>query len=175
RCHLASRTSRNAAPHGDDHVAGVRLDAPQCRRRNQRANNIAHVAVPGGVVAYRSELRRKGGVFAVAGAGIVAALGGVLMLLPGRVTGVVGFALIVAACPLLVAFGVPITSSVGTIAIGVALSLVSWLVLGQWAAYRATKRPVADWRDWRSVMWPLALAMIIGGFAGFALFALSVL
>jgi len=53
--------------------------------------------------------------------------------------------------------------------------LVSWLVLGQWAAYRATKRPVADWRDWRSVMWPLALAMIIGGFAGFALFALSVL
>ncbi|MFM1837439.1 MAG: hypothetical protein ACO3FT_05765 [Ilumatobacteraceae bacterium] len=133
------------------------------------------MAVPGGVVAYRSELRRKGGVFAVAGAGIVAALGGVLMLLPGRVTGVVGFALIVAACPLLVAFGVPITSSVGTIAIGVALSLVSWLVLGQWAAYRATKRPVADWRDWRSVMWPLALAMIIGGFAGFALFALSVL
>ncbi|MFZ8967388.1 MAG: hypothetical protein ACO2ZH_08055, partial [Ilumatobacteraceae bacterium] len=122
-----------------------------------------------------SELRRKGGVYAVAGAGIVAALGGVLMLLPGRVTGVVGFALIVAACPLLVAFGVPITSSVGTIAIGVALSLVSWLVLGQWAAYRATKRPVADWRDWRSVMWPLALAMIIGGFAGFALFALSVL
>ncbi|MGA1183289.1 MAG: hypothetical protein ACO3Z1_07865, partial [Ilumatobacteraceae bacterium] len=99
------------------------------------------MAVPGGVVAYRSELRRKGGVFAVAGAGIVAALGGVLMLLPGRVTGVVGFALIVAACPLLVAFGVPITSSVGTIAIGVALSLVSWLVLGQWAAYRATKRP----------------------------------
>ncbi|MGA1139080.1 MAG: hypothetical protein ACO3V5_08195 [Ilumatobacteraceae bacterium] len=133
------------------------------------------MAVPGGVVAYRSELRRKGGVFAVAVAGIVAALGGVLMLLPGRVTGVVGFALIVAACPLLVAFGVPITSSVGTIAIGVALSLVSWLVLGQWAAYRATKRPVADWRDWRSVMWPLALAMIIGGFAGFALFALSVL
>ncbi|MFZ9075814.1 MAG: hypothetical protein ACO39P_06030 [Ilumatobacteraceae bacterium] len=133
------------------------------------------MAVPGGVVAYRSELRRKGGVYAVAGAGIVAALGGVLMLLPGRVTGVVGFALIVAACPLLVAFGVPITSSVGTIAIGVALSLVSWLVLGQWAAYRATKRPVADWRDWRSVMWPLALAMIIGGFAGFALFALSVL
>ncbi|MGA0793938.1 MAG: hypothetical protein ACO3QD_05910 [Ilumatobacteraceae bacterium] len=133
------------------------------------------MAVPGGVVAYRSELRRKGGVFAVAGAGIIAALGGVLMLLPGRVTGVVGFALIVAACPLLVAFGVPITSSVGTIAIGVALSLVSWLVLGQWAAYRATKRPVADWRDWRSVMWPLALAMIIGGFAGFALFALSVL
>ncbi|MGA0131922.1 MAG: hypothetical protein ACO3KE_04960 [Ilumatobacteraceae bacterium] len=133
------------------------------------------MAVPGGVVAYRSELRRKGGVFAVAVAGIVAALGGVLMLLPGRVTGVVGFALIVAACPLLVAFGVPITSSVGTIAIGVALSLVSWRGVGQWAAYRATKRPVADWRDWRSVMWPLSLAMIIGGFAGFALFALSVL
>lgn len=136
---------------------------------------MAHVAVPGGVVAYRTELRRKGGIYALAGSAIVAAFGGVLLLLPGRITGVAGFALIIAACPLLVAFGVPITTGVSTIAIGVALSLALWFGLGQWAAHRATKRPIADWRDWWSVMWPLTLAMTVGGFAGFAMFALSVL
>jgi hypothetical protein len=97
---------------------------------------MAHVAVPGGVIAYRTELRRKGGIYA---------------------------------------FGVPMTTGLSTVVIGVALSLGMWFGLGQWAAHRATKRPVADWRDWWSVMWPLALAMSVGGFAGFAMFALSVL
>jgi len=106
---------------------------------------------------------------------MVATVGGLLLLLPGRIAGVAGFALIIAACPLLVAFGIPITTGVSTIAIGVALSLALWCGLGQWAAHRATKRPIADWRDWWSVMWPLALAMSVGGFAGFAMFALSVL
>jgi hypothetical protein len=136
---------------------------------------MAHVAVPGGVIAYRTELRRKGGIYARGASAVVAALGGILLLLPGRITGVAGFALIIAACPLLVAFGVPITTGLSTIVIGVALSLGMWFGLGQWAAHRATKRPVADWRDWWSVMWPLALAMSVGGFAGFAMFALSVL
>jgi hypothetical protein len=141
----------------------------------RRTNNMAHVAVPGGVIAYRTELRRKGGIYALGASAVVAALGGILLLLPGRITGVAGFALIIAACPLLVAFGVPITTGLSTVVIGVALSLGMWFGLGQWAAHRATKRPVADWRDWWSVMWPLALAMFLGGFAGFAMFALSVL
>ena len=136
---------------------------------------MAHVAVPGGVIAYRTELRRKGGIYALGASAVVAALGGILLLLPGRITGVAGFALIIAACPLLVAFGVPITTGLSTIVIGVALSLGMWFGLSQWAAHPATKRPVADWRDWWSVMWPLALAMSVGGFAGFAMFALSVL
>ena len=136
---------------------------------------MAHVAIPGGVIAYRTELRRKGGIYALGGAAMVAAVGGLLLLLPGRIAGVAGFALIIAACPVLVALGIPIATGVSTIAIGVALSLALWCGLGQWAAHRATKRPIADWRDWWSVMWPLALAMSVGGFAGFAMFALSVL
>lgn len=109
------------------------------------------------------------------GALAVGAIGGVLMLLPGRVTGVIGFALVIAAFPLLVALGIPITSGIATITLGVGMSLALWLALGQWSAFHATKRPVADWRDWWSVMWPLALAMAGGGFVGFGLFALSAL
>jgi hypothetical protein len=139
------------------------------------ANNIADVSVPGGIVAYRSELRRKGGIVAGIASIAVASVGGVLMLLPGRLAGVVGFALVIAACPLLVAFGVPIAAGISTIAIGVATSVLLWCAVGQFAAFRATQRPVADWRDWWSVMWPLALATAGGGFAGFVLFALGVL
>ncbi|MFZ9954119.1 MAG: hypothetical protein ACO3GH_05970 [Ilumatobacteraceae bacterium] len=133
------------------------------------------MSVPGGIVALRSELRRKGGIVAGIASIVVASAGGVLMLLPGRLPGVVGFALVIAACPLLVAFGVPITAGISTIAIGVVTSVLLWFAVGQFAAFRATQRPVADWRDWWSVMWPLALAMAGGGFFGFVLFALGVL
>lgn len=133
------------------------------------------MAIPDGIVARRSELRRKGGVVAAGTAGAVAVVGGLLLVLPGRITGVVGFVLVVAACPLLVAFGVPIAAGISTVAMGVAASLVAWFAVGQWAAIRATQRPIADWRDYWSVLWPLAGAMSAGGFVGAAMFALSVL
>lgn len=133
------------------------------------------MAIPDGIVARRSELRRKGGVVAAGAAGAVAVVGGLLLVLPGRITGVVGFVLVVAACPLLVAFGVPIAAGISTVAMGVAASLVAWFAVGQWAAIRATQRPIADWRDYWSVLWPLAGAMSAGGFVGAAMFALSVL
>lgn len=133
------------------------------------------MAIPDGIVARRSELRRKGGVVAAGAAGAVAVVGGLLLVLPGRITGVVGFVLVIAACPLLVAFGVPIAAGISTVAMGVAASLVAWFAVGQWAAIRATQRPIADWRDYWSVLWPLAGAMSAGGFVGAAMFALSVL
>lgn len=136
---------------------------------------MARVAVPGGVVAYRRSLRHRGGVYAVAGAAIVAVAGAGMIALPGRVTGLVGFGMVIAACPLLVAFGVPLVVSVQSVAFGVAASLALWFGAGQWAAHRATQRTIADWRDWWSVLWPLALAMVLGGAAGFALFAATVL
>ena len=46
-------------------------------------------------------------------------VGGLLLVLPGRVSGVVGFVLVIAACPLLVAFGVPIAAGVSTLAVAV--------------------------------------------------------
>ena len=97
------------------------------------------------------------------------------MLFRSRVSGVVGFVLIIAACPLLVAFGVPITAGISTLAIGITASLVAWFAIGQWAAIRATQRPIADWRDYWSVLLPLAAAMSAGGFVGAAIFALSML
>ena len=136
---------------------------------------MAHVAIPDGIVARRSELRRKGGVVAAGAAGAVAIVGGLLLVLPGRVSGVVGFVLIIAACPLLVAFGVPIAAGISTLAIGITASLVAWFAIGQWAAICATQRPIADWRDYWSVLWPLAAAMSAGGFVGAVMFALSVL
>ena len=136
---------------------------------------MAHVAIPDGIVAHRSELRRKGGVVAAGTASAVAIVGGLLLVLPGRVSGVVGFVLVIAACPLLVAFGVPIAAGISTMAIGVAASLAAWFAIGQWAAIRASQRPIADWRDYWLVLWPLAVAMSAGGFVGAAMFALSVL
>lgn len=133
------------------------------------------MTVRGGVVEYRRGLRRRGGFYAVAGASLVAIIGTALIVLPGRMTGLVGFGLLVAACPLLVAFGVPLVVNTASVVIGVAASLALWFAAGQWAAHLATKRAVADWRDWWSVLWPLALALALGGAAGFVLFALSVL
>jgi len=133
------------------------------------------VVVPGGVVAYRQQLRRKGGVYVVAGAAALGVLGVLLIALPGRLTGLIGFALVIVSCPLLVAFGIPLTVSASSIAIGVLASLALWFALGQWAAHRATKQPIADWRDWWKTLWPLALAMALGGGGGFVLFVLGVL
>lgn len=133
------------------------------------------MVVPGGVVAYRQLLRRRGGVYAVAGAATIGVFGALLMVLPGRLTGLVGFALVIAACPLLVAFGVPLAVGVTTVSLGVVSSLALWFAIGQWAAHRATQQSVADWRDWWSKLWPLALAVALGGVSGFGLFALGVL
>jgi hypothetical protein len=133
------------------------------------------VVVPGGVVAYRRLLRQRGGIYAAAGATVIGVLGVVLMVLPGRVTGLLGFALVIAACPLLVAFGVPLTVSVTSVAFGSLASLALWFAVGQWAAHRATRESVADWRDWWSRFWPLAIAVALGGVGGFGLFALGAL
>ena len=133
------------------------------------------MVVPGGAVAYRQELRRKSGAYAVAGSAAVAVLGVVLIALPGRITGLLGFALIVAACPLLVAFGIPLTLSITSVVLGVLLSFALWFGLAQWAAHRVTRAPIADWRDWWRLLWPLALAMALGGAGGFVLFLLGVL
>lgn len=158
---------------GDESGSGQHM--PRCHGPRSERNNMARVAVPGGVVAYRRELRRRGGVYSVIGAASVALVGAVLIVLPGQLTGLVGFGLVIAACPLLVAFGVPLVVNVGSVGIGVLASLALWFVVGQWAARRATQRPIADWRDWWSVLWPLAIAVALGGVTGFVLFALSVL
>ena len=141
----------------------------------EETNSISHVAVPDGVLAYRQKLRRKAGAYVAGGAVAVALLGVLLIALPGEITGLVGFVLIVAAFPLLVAFGIPLSIGIVSITLGVVTSLALWFGLGQWAAHRATKDAVADWRDWWRAMWPLALAMVLGGGGGFVLFVIGIL
>ncbi|MEY4401758.1 MAG: hypothetical protein RL072_1623 [Actinomycetota bacterium] len=142
---------------------------------SEETNSISRVAVPGGALAYRQELRRKAGAFVAGGAVGIALFGVLLIALPGRITGLIGFALIIAAFPLLVAFGIPLSVGIVSIGLGVVTSLALWFVLAQWAAHRTTKDAVADWSDWWRTMWPLALAMAIGGGGGFVLFVLGVL
>jgi hypothetical protein len=126
-------------------------------------------------MSYRIALRRRGGLIAAGAAAGVALSGGLLIAAPGRLTGLVGFALVVAACPLVVAFGVPLAAGFGAIISGVAASLALWFAIGQFAAHLATREPIADWGDWWAIVWPLSIAMVVGGGGGFALFALGVL
>ena len=45
---------------------------------------------------------------------------------------------------------------------GIAASALMWLLLGVWAARRATRRPAADWHDfWREYRW-LAVPVWLG-------------
>jgi polyferredoxin len=170
RREFAAEPSRHGAQHRKHNEVTV---ASHIARK--KTNSISRVAVPGGVLAYRQELRRKAGAYVAAAAVVVGVIGVLLIALPGRITGLIGFALIIAAFPLMVAFGIPLSIGVVSITLGAVTSLALWFALGQWAAHRATKEAVADWRDWWRTMWPLALAMALGGGGGFVLFVLGVL
>ncbi|MEY2741243.1 MAG: hypothetical protein RL283_1345 [Actinomycetota bacterium] len=120
------------------------------------------VIVPDGVVAHRRALRLKGGGVAAALALGVAAAGGVLIWLPGRVTGVLGFVLLLVGLPTLPAMGVPATSDGGRIVAAVVTSAAAWWVVGFVAARLATREAVASWREWVREAWPIAAAVAAG-------------
>ena len=93
-------------------------------------------------------------------------LGGVgLLALHGNVAasrGVLGFAAVVLAAPLLLTLGIPLGTGSGRILLGVVLSVVLWMLVGVLAARRATRSPVATWRDfWREYAW-LAFGIWLG-------------
>ena len=115
-------------------------------------------SVPGGPRAYRAQLRLLGPLAALApplAAGVLA-----LVLLHGNgslARGAAGFASAVLAAPALLAFGAPLASGAGRYGLAVACSAVAWLLLGALATYRATRSPVATWREfWREYAWMLA-------------------
>lgn len=72
--------------------------------------------------------------------------------------GALGFALGVAAAPLMLATGVPLRPGSSAMWLGIAASALLWLVVGAVATWRATRRPVAEWRDYRR-----ELCWLIGG------------
>ena len=76
--------------------------------------------------------------------------------------GIGGFALAVLAAPGLLVAGVPLRGGAGLYAVAAAGSALLWMLLGAIAARRATRSPVATWRDfWREWLW-LALAVWVG-------------
>lgn len=112
-------------------------------------------AVPLGPRAYRTSLRSAGPILATLPAGALAAASWLLLHNnDSTVRGVVGFLFAVFAAPLLLVAGAPLRAGTTTYWIAVAASLAMWLVVGAAAARRATRRPVASWRDyWREFFW----------------------
>lgn len=68
--------------------------------------------------------------------------------------GIGGFAAAVFAAPAMLAFGVPLASGSSKVMLGALVSAAIWFALGLLAARRATRSPVATWRDfWRELVW----------------------
>ena len=89
----------------------------------------------------------------------------VLWLGSGRLSALIGLLAGVTAAPGLLAVGAPIAEQ-STYPTAIAASVVFWAVLGLIAAWRATRRPVASWRDfWAAYVW-LALAVVLGAGIG---------
>lgn len=123
----------------------------------------AHRPVPSGPRAYRGRIRTLGPLAGVLPAAVLGGLG--LLLHRGSTSamrGVGSFALAVLAAPGLLVAGVPLRAGAGLYTAAAVGSAVLWLLLGAIAARRATRRPVATWRDfWREWLW-LAAAVWVG-------------
>jgi hypothetical protein len=79
-------------------------------------------------------------------------------------SGLVGLVLGVFAAPGLLAVGAPFSSAT-LYPIGVGVSLGLWILVGYLAAKRATRNPMASWKDfWRNYWW-LAVGIWIGATA----------
>lgn len=89
----------------------------------------------------------------------------VLWIGSGRLSALIGLLAGVTAAPGLLAVGAPIAEQ-STYPAAIVASIVFWAVLGLVAAWRATRRPVASWRDfWTAYLW-LAIAVVIGAGVG---------
>jgi hypothetical protein len=136
----------------------------------------SYAPVAKGPVAYRYRLRRIGPILALvppAAALCVAAL--VWHLYPCAGTecvrsGATGWGLAALALPTALLFGLPWQGSDARYLLVAGSSALLWVLLGFWAAKRATRRAVASWRDfWAEYAW-----MLVGVWGG-VLAALGVL
>jgi hypothetical protein len=127
-----------------------------------RVSGEAAMAVPAGPVAYRRRVRLLGPVVALLPPGMALLSAALLWrLYPCSGTscvssGAAGWILAVMALPTSLVVGMPWEGSAGRYAVMTITSVVLWMALGWMAARRATRSPVADWRDWwREYAWPL--------------------
>jgi hypothetical protein len=124
---------------------------------------MIHEPVPMGPRAYRSKLRSSGPLVALLPPAILGVLS--LLLLRGHtsiVRGVAGFVTSILAAPGLLVAGAPLRSGRSVYLGAVVGSALLWMVVGAIAARRATRLPVASWRDyWREYIW-LAAGVWLG-------------
>lgn len=130
---------------------------------------MSHAVEPpvvGGPRWYRTRLLIGGPVVALVPP---AALGAIAIVVlwagSGRLSALIGLLAGVTAAPGLLAVGAPIAEQ-STYPTAIIASMVFWAVLGLIAAWRATRRPVASWRDfWAAYLW-LAIAVVLGAGIG---------
>jgi hypothetical protein len=124
---------------------------------------LIHPPVPLGPRAYRSKLRSTGPLVALVPPGALGILA--LLLLRGHtslVRGVAGFLMAVLAAPGLLVAGAPLRSGMGVYMGAVLGSALLWLIVGLIASRRATRLPVASWRNfWHEYVW-LAAGVWLG-------------
>jgi hypothetical protein len=113
--------------------------------------------------AYRRQIRGLGPVLGVLPPALLGLLAAFLLNgnTDSTARGVFGFLAAVLAAPGLLVAGAPLTSG-GALVLAVVASAVVWLLLALTATRRATRTPVAMWRDfWREYFW-LAGAVWLG-------------
>lgn len=138
-----------------------------------RTSSRARPVVPGGVVATRRAIRRRGGLTAI---GIAAALWLVGQIagwwFDGAIGGVVSFVALVMALPVMPVLGMPAAGGGSRLLAAVAISGVAWWFLGQIVAGRVTRYPVVGWREWTKEFLVVGLGLWIGAGGGLLLGAL---
>lgn len=124
---------------------------------------VHRASVRQGPRAYRRQIRRLGPLMALLAP---AALGVTALILlrdnTSTIRGVLGFLTAVLAAPGLLVGGAPMKGGTGLYLAAALGSAVLWLLIGIAASARATRRPVATWRDfWKEYLW-LAGAVWVG-------------
>ena len=128
-------------------------------------------AVLDGIDAHRDTVRKMGGLFAIALSIAVLIVGLFLIVLPGSITGVLGFVLTVIALPTLPLFGVPAIGGFVRYFLSVVSSLALWWVIGHYAARRAIQSTISSWPEWLREFRPLAIGVVLGSLISLALAA----
>lgn len=120
---------------------------------------------------YRRRIRWWGPLLALVVPGVLAVLSwAVREVFAGRARGWVSVMLDVWSAPGLLAVGAPLATSAER-PIGIAISVVLWLLVGFTAARVATRNPVATFRDfWRANLW-LTGAVFAGAVMAIAIVA----
>ena len=123
---------------------------------------------------FRLRIRSRGPFLALVPPGVLGATALIaLNLFDGKTSGLVGLVFGVFAAPLLLAVGAPFSDQ-SVYPIGVALSVLLWLIVGAIAARRTTRNPMASWADfWRTYAW-LAGGIWVGASAALVVAKLSV-